>query len=166
MTELAELIVRAVLIGAGGAALMDVWGVAARRLFGIQGLDYTLLGRWIGHTARGHCFHKRIAAASPVRWESALGWAAHYSIGIAFAALLLLVWGLRWAHAPTVAPALAIGVGTILAPWLIMQPAMGAGIAGSRTLDPVATRVRNLATHTVYGVGLYVTALALAAVWP
>ena len=46
-----------------------------------------------------------------------------------------------------------------------MQPAMGAGIAGSRTPNPWATRARNLVTHAVYGIGLYVTAVALAAVW-
>ena len=45
-----------------------------------------------------------------------------------------------------------------------MQPAMGAGVAGSRTPDPRATRLRNLATHAAYGAGLYVAAVALAAV--
>jgi hypothetical protein len=45
-----------------------------------------------------------------------------------------------------------------------MQPAMGAGIAGSRTPDPRATRLRNLGTHAVYGIGMWLTALALAAV--
>jgi hypothetical protein len=40
-----------------------------------------------------------------------------------------------------------------------MQPAMGSGIAGSRTPDPRATRLRNVATHAVYGLGLYATAL-------
>lgn len=43
-----------------------------------------------------------------------------------------------------------------------MQPGMGAGFAGSRTPDPAATRLRNLGTHAVYGVGLYLAALALA----
>jgi hypothetical protein len=55
-----------------------------------------------------------------------------------------------------------VGLATILAPWLVMQPGMGAGIAGSRTPSPGRTRLRNLGTHTVYGVGLYLCALALA----
>jgi hypothetical protein len=45
-----------------------------------------------------------------------------------------------------------------------MQPAMGAGIAGSRNPNPRATRLRNLGTHAVYGVGLYFSALALSIV--
>jgi hypothetical protein len=48
---------------------------------------------------------------------------------------------------------------------LVMQPAMGAGIAAARTPSPGVTRLRNLVTHAVYGVGLYVSAVALAAVW-
>ena len=44
-----------------------------------------------------------------------------------------------------------------------MQPAMGAGFAGSRTPNPAATRLRNLGTHAVYGIGLYASALVLAA---
>jgi hypothetical protein len=55
-----------------------------------------------------------------------------------------------------------VGLGTIVAPWFVMQPAMGAGIAGSRTPNPAATRLRNLGTHTVYGIGLYASALILA----
>jgi hypothetical protein len=46
-----------------------------------------------------------------------------------------------------------------------MQPAMGAGLAGSRTPDPRATRLRNLAMHAVYGIGLYVAAVALSVAW-
>jgi Protein of unknown function (DUF2938) len=42
---------------------------------------------------------------------------------------------------------------------------MGAGIAASKTLNPRAVRLRNLATHTVYGIGLFVSAVALGIVW-
>src|SRR5688572_18713023 len=49
MTEAVELLVRGGLIGAGGAAVMDTWALLARRAFNVQGLDYALLGRWIGY---------------------------------------------------------------------------------------------------------------------
>jgi hypothetical protein len=165
MNELVEILGRAIVVGSGGAALMDAWGLLARRALNIQGLDYALLGRWIGHFPRGRFFHERIAAATPVPGERALGWAAHYAIGIGFAVLLLLVWGLDWARSPTLLPPMLVGMGTILAPWLVMQPAMGAGIAASRTPNPGAARLRNLATHAVYGIGLYLTAVALSLVW-
>lgn len=166
MSGLPELLARAALIGVGGAALMDVWGLIARRVFDIQGLDYALLGRWIGHLVRGRFAHERIASADSVPGERPLGWIVHYVIGIVFAVLLLVLGGLEWGRAPTIGPAILVGIGTILAPWLVMQPAMGAGIAGSRTPNPTATRARNLATHAVYGIGLYVSAVGLSVMWP
>lgn len=166
MNELVELLARVAFIGIGGAAAMDAWSLLARRAFGVRGLDYALLGRWIGHLPRGRFAHERIAAAAPVAGERLLGWTAHYAIGIAFAALLVGIWGPAWVRAPTIGPALVVGIGTVVAPWFVMQPAMGAGIAGALTPDPSATRARNLATHAVYGLGLYVAAVALAAVWP
>lgn len=164
MNDVAEILARAVVIGAGGAALMDAWGLVARRVLGIRGLDYALLGRWIGHWPRGRFVHERIGAAAPVRGERPLGWLAHYSIGVAFAVMLLTWVGLDWAQAPTPAAPMLVGLGTIVAPWFVMQPAMGAGIAGSRTPSPWVTRLRNLATHAVYGAGLYLTALVVSGV--
>jgi hypothetical protein len=165
MDQLVEILARAVVLGVGGAALMDAWGLLARRALNVQGLDYALLGRWIGHFPRGRFFHDRIAAAPPVFGERALGWAAHYAIGIGFAVPLLLVGGLDWARSPTLLLPMSIGMITILAPWLVMQPAMGAGIAASRTPNPGAARLRNLVTHAVYGIGLYLSAVALSLVW-
>ncbi len=162
MPDVVELLTRAVLIGVGGAALMDAWALFVRRAFDVRGLDYAMLGRWSGHLPRGRFVHERIASADPVRGERRLGWLAHSSIGVAFAVLLLAIWGADWARSPTLGPALVVGLGTIVAPWLVMQPAMGTGIAASRTPDPVAARLRNLATHTVYGIGLDASAVALA----
>lgn len=162
MPESAEFVLRGALIGAGASALMDAWSLLLRRRFNVPTLDYALLGRWIGHLGRGRFFHERIASAMPIAGERVLGWLAHYSIGVAFALVLLAIEGLDWAHSPTIGPPLAVGLATIVAPWFVMQPAMGAGIAGSRTPDPRATRLRNLGTHTVYGVGLYLAALLLS----
>jgi len=160
MAETIDLLVRGVVMGIAGSAAMDVWSAVLRRRFGISTLDYRLLGRWIGHFPRSRFVHDRIASAEPVAGERAIGWLAHYGIGVTFALLLLAIWGSGWAHSPTIWPALIVGLGTIVAPWFVMQPAMGAGIAGSRTPNPTATRLRNLGTHTVYGIGVY------AAAWP
>lgn len=143
------------LIGAGATAVMDVWSLARRRLLGIPSLDYALVGRWLGHLARGRFRHDRIAASPAVRAERLIGWSAHYVIGIAFAAILLALWGLDWTRQPTLAPALIVGIGSVAAPFLIMQPGMGAGIAAARTPRPNAARFQSLVTHTIFGLGLY-----------
>ena len=165
MPDTLDVVVRGITIGVVGSALMDVWSAVLRRRFGIPTLDYRLLGRWIGHFSKGRFVHERIAAAEPVVGERLLGWLAHYAIGVTFAFLLLAVWGHAWLTSPTIWPALAVGIGTVVAPWFVMQPAMGAGLAGSRTPDPRATRLRNLAMHAVYGVGLYLAAVALSIAW-
>ena len=58
---------------------------------------------------------------------------------------------------------MVIGLGTIAAPWFVMQPAFGLGVAGAKTSDPTAARLRNLRTHSTYGLGLYLTGRALKA---
>jgi hypothetical protein len=59
-----------------------------------------------------------------------------------------------------------IGPGTIEASSFVMQPAMGAGIAGSQSPNPRATRLRNPGTNTAYGVGPYLSAVELATLRP
>ena len=93
--------------------------------------------------------HGSIAKAPPVAGELWLGWTAHYSIGIAFCALLVAIFGLGWARSPTLGPALLIGVVTVVAPLLILQPALGAGIASTKTAAPLAIASKSLATHGV-----------------
>lgn len=162
MPESLDFVFRGVAMGVAGSALMDAWSAVLRRRFGIPTLDYRLLGRWIGHFPKGRFFHDRIIASEQVPGEQALGWLAHYAIGVMFAFLLLAIWGSAWLAAPTIWPALAVGIGTVIAPWFVMQPAMGLGIAAAKSPRPSATRLRNLGTHAVYGVGLYVAATALA----
>jgi hypothetical protein len=161
-----EIVARAVLIGIGATIVMDLWAVVRKRVFGIASLDYRMLGRWIGNLPRGRFVHDSIGAASPVRGELIIGWCAHYAIGITFALLLLELWGPDWARHPTLLPALMVGVLTVVAPFFILQPAMGAGIAASRTPRPSTARLRSLLTHTVYGIGLYLSALLWSLVMP
>jgi hypothetical protein len=51
----------------------------------------------------------------------------------------------------------------VAAPFLLMQPALGAGIAAAKTPNPTAARLRSLMTHAVFGLGLYFAARLTAA---
>jgi len=165
MNSTIELVTRSLLIGAGATVTMDLWAAVLRR-FGVPSLNFALLGRWLGHIPEGRWFHAGIAKTEPVRGERILGWLAHYSIGITFAALLLGVFGLSWARSPTLWPALLIGVVTVAAPLLILQPALGAGIASSKTPKPLLNSFKSLVTHTVFGIGLFLAARATAWLFP
>ena len=150
-----DYLVCAVPIGVGATAVMDFWALSRKRLLGIPPLDYGLVGRWLAYVARGRFRHDRISASPPVRGERLIGWTAHYLIGIALAALLLALWGLEWARRPAIGPALIVGIGSVTAPFLLMQPGMGAGIAASRTPRPAAARLQSVVTHAIFGLGLY-----------
>jgi hypothetical protein len=163
MTDGLAFVLYAILIGAGATVVMDLWALLRTRVLGAPASSFAMVGRWIGHMPQGRFVHDSIAKAPPVRGELALGWAAHYAIGIGFAALLLAIFGLEWARQPTPLPALAVGLVTVVAPLFVMQPGMGMGIAASRTPNPNAARLRSLVTHAVFGVGLYVSALLAAA---
>jgi hypothetical protein len=162
LSEPAAFLLYATLIGAGATVVMDLWALAQRRLLGIQTLDYAMVGRWLVHLTRGQFRHASIAAAPAVRCERAIGWASHYAIGIALAAGLLAGWGLAWVKQPTIGPALLVGIVSVLAPFLVMQPGMGLGIAGSRTPRPQAARLRSVATHLIFGCGLYLAGLCVS----
>ena len=69
--------------------------------------------------------------------------------------------GMAWMRAPSLLPALVLGVGTVAAPLFVMQPAMGAGIASLRTSAPLKNCLRSVANHTAFGAGLYLAAAAL-----
>jgi hypothetical protein len=151
-----DFLLHSILIGAGATAATDVWALARRRLLRIPLPDWALVGRWFAHMAHGQFRHDRIAASPAVKGERVIGWSAHYATGIAFAAVLL-----AWTRDPALAPALVVGIGSVAAPFLLMQPGMGAGIAASRTPRPAAARLQSLITHAVFGLGLYATAYFL-----
>ncbi|MEH6402936.1 MAG: DUF2938 domain-containing protein [Sneathiella sp.] len=161
-----DIIVPALFIGVGATLVMDLWAVCLKLLLKIPSLNYAMVGRWFGHIPQGRFIHQAIGKAPSVRGEFFIGWASHYVIGIIFAATLLAIWGADWALTPTLIPALIVGICTVAAPFLILQPGMGAGIAASKTPNPAVARRRSLMAHTSFGVGLYLAALLYAAIAP
>ena len=148
-----------ILIGIGATAVMDAWLLLLKRM-GIPTLNFALIGRWMGHMLRGQFAHAAIAKSVPIGGELAWGWLTHYAVGVVFATVLVGMQGADWLRSPTLLPALLVGICTVAAPLLVMQPAMGAGIASMRTKTPALNCVKSLANHTVFGLGLYVAAFA------
>lgn len=160
--SIVDLAVHAIVIGLGATAIMDAWVWLRRHWFGVPALDYARVGRWVAYLPRGRFRHAPIAATPPVRGEYAIGIAVHLLTGVAFAGILLAFWGAAWLRQPTPLPALIVGVGSVAAPFLLMQPGMGAGGAARRTPCPAKARLHSLLTHAVFGLGLYLSAAILA----
>jgi hypothetical protein len=158
----ANYILGAITIGIGATLIMDLWNLFLKRAFGIPSLNYCLLGRWLRHMPAGILRHASITAAPQKPFECTVGWIAHYTIGVTFALVLVLLTSGDWLARPTLLLALLYGIGTVVFPFFIMQPSLGLGIAASRTPKPMQARLKSLMTHTVFGVGLYLSALGLS----
>jgi hypothetical protein len=152
--------IRVVLVGIGATFVLDAWLGVIRRL-GVPTLDFALVGRWVGHAMRGRFMQPSMAKAPPIRGELALGWLTHYAVGIVFAGLLFGLMGPAWAQNPSLVPAVIVGMVTVAAPLFVMQPAMGAGFAASKTSTPLKNCLRSIVNHTVFGVGLYFSAVVV-----
>jgi hypothetical protein len=162
MAIAAHYILPAIAIGIGATLVMDLWNLFLKRTFGIPSLSYCLLGRWLRHMPGGTLRHASITAAPRKPFECTVGWVAHYTIGVVFALGLVVLTSGDWLARPRLLPALLYGVGTLVFPFFILQPSFGLGIAASRTPSPTRARLKSLATHTVFGVGLYVCALGVS----
>jgi hypothetical protein len=110
--------------------------------------------------------HANINAAPPKPFECTVGWIAHYSIGVLFALAFIVLTSGEWLARPTLLPALLYGIVTVAFPFFIMQPSFGLGIAASRAPKPQQARLKSLATHTVFGLGLYLCALGVRHLLP
>ena len=153
------MILRAIGIGLGATLAMDLWNLFLKRALGVPSLNYCLLGRWVRHMERGTFRHASIADATPMPAECAVGWMAHYSIGVTLGVVFVVLSGRAWLAQPTALPALLYGLGTAVFPFFVMQPSLGLGMASSRAPDPTRARLKSLMTHLVFGIGLYVSAL-------
>ncbi|MEA3381805.1 DUF2938 domain-containing protein [Alteromonas mediterranea] len=154
-------IVFIVLIGIGATLVMDLWALLRQQLFSIAPTNWGMVGRWIGHMRKGRFSHTSIANADAVSGEKIIGWTAHYVIGIGYAVLLFLIFGEAWLFEPTLGPAVVLGIATVIAPFFILLPGMGAGVAASKTPNPNAVRLHSVLNHAVFGLGLYLSALVL-----
>lgn len=155
-------LISATAVGVGATLVLDLLALFLKRAFNIPSANYCLVGRWMLYLPAGIFHHKSIAGTPKKVSECVLGWIAHYVIGVIFAIALVALASPRWLQQPTVLPALLFGVATVVMPFFIMQPAFGLGVAASKTPNPTQARLRSLMSHTVFGVGLYISAVAVS----
>lgn len=156
-----DFLYRSLVMGIGATALLDLWALLLNRVFGFGLPNWAMVGRWFCHLPSGRFVHADIGKSEPFTHELAVGWIAHYAVGISFAMVTLAVGGAGWAKAPTWPIPIAVGLITVGCGWFILQPGMGAGIAASRKPDANRIRTLNILGHIVFGLGLLGAALAI-----
>lgn len=93
--------------------------------------------------------------------ELSVGWAAHYLIGIVFVWAFVTAAGDSWRKHPTLAEPIIFGLLTLAMPFLVLQPAMEAGVAARKTPRPWISRGRSAAAHLAFGAGVFLGARLL-----
>ena len=162
MTEpTAHYVIEIIVIGIIATLVTDIWQ-RLQAMVGLPPARWGLIGRWVAGFPRGVFVHQSIATAASVRGETAIGWAFHYAIGIAWAALYVLIVRFGLGSDPTLVSALAVSLALLVAPWFAMQPALGMGFMASRTPKPAAARAMSVLAHTIFGIGLYLGAIGWA----
>jgi Protein of unknown function (DUF2938) len=152
-------------VGLGATLVMDLWAIFLKRAFNTAPPNYCLVGRWLCYMPDGIFRHASIAAAPQKPAECTVGWIAHYATGVVYALTLVLVTTPRWLQDPTLLPAMVLGLATVVVPFFVMQPSFGLGAAASKTPNPPQARLRSLMNHAVFGLGLYISALAIGLVF-
>jgi len=150
-----DILTQGVLIGILATALLDIWALIVKHALKLPTANWAFVGRWFGHMPQGVFIHRHIAESTSIRHELAIGWTAHYMTGAVYGLVYLVIIRGVLASEPSLTSALIFGLVTLAAPWLIMQPGMGAGIFASKTPRPNVVRLVNLSMHVVFGTGLY-----------
>lgn len=150
-----DTVYQGIAVGVMATIGLDIWAAIVKYGFRLPTANWALVGRWFGHMPRGVFVHRAIAEATPVRNELAIGWIAHYVTGIVYGVAYLLIVRVLFSAEPSLVSALAFGLATLAAPWLVMQPGMGAGVFASRTGRPAVVRLVNLSMHVAFGLCLY-----------
>lgn len=154
-------LVYTVFVGLLATLTMDIWAVVLQRTLKIALPNYCFVGRWLLTMPDGKFKHDNIAASEKKQAECKVGWLFHYVVGVAYAFVLVIPTSGGWLAHPTLLPALLLGIGTVVIPFVIMQPAFGLGLAASKAPKPGQARLRSLISHASYGVGLYLAAYSL-----
>lgn len=162
MDELVSPFTSAILMGLGATLTFDLWALFLKHAFKATPSNFCLVGRWLLYMPDGIFIHSNIGSSPRKRAECTVGWVAHYMIGITFAITFVALAGNNWLQHPTLISTILFGIVTVLAPFFIMQPSLGLGIAASETSNPIQARLRSLTNHTMFGFGLYLFGLLSA----
>lgn len=149
-----------IVMGIVATLAADLWQRLLQVIAGVPPTNWGLVGRWVAWFPRGVFVHRPITATPPVPGERGIGWAFHYVVGIAYAALYLAIVRLVLGSGPTLVSALVFATALLVAPWFVMQPALGFGFMAARMPNHAVIRAMNVSVHLAFGLGLYLGAMA------
>ncbi|WP_034999747.1 DUF2938 family protein [Beijerinckia mobilis] len=158
-----QTVIFIVIVGIGSTIALDLWSIIVAWIGWMPGTHWPSVGRWLLGLLSGRLVFDQNNTSPNTMTESVIGWGFHYIIGLAYAAMYPLFWGLDFLSAPTILPFLLIGVVvSTLAGLIILMPGMGAGLFARKTPTPMLTILYVLVAHVIFTIAQYLLALGLA----
>ncbi|KUM25601.1 hypothetical protein AU467_25885 [Mesorhizobium loti] len=149
------MVSESIVAGVVATLATDLWARLLHAVAGRAPANWGLVGRWVACMPRGVFVHRPINTTPAVHREVAIGWIFHYAVGIIYAALYLVIMRLGFGSGPTLISAVAFALILLVAPWFVMQPALGLGFMASRAPKPAVARAVSISVHAWFGFGLY-----------
>lgn len=147
-------------VGIGSTIVLDLWVTLIQKLLGIPPTNWGMVGRWLLGLPKGKLVLDTSNNAEPTLGEKTIGWLFHYLIGFAYAAIILILWGTQYIVAPTLLPAIIVGlVLSTIAGLAILLPAMGGGFFGRKLPNPFITLIYLVVAHAFFTAGQYIFAI-------
>jgi Protein of unknown function (DUF2938) len=72
--DIADIILRAALVGMGGTIVLDLYAFLMQRMSGVPA-NWKMVGRWLGHVSKGEFVQTNVEQAS--RSRANMRWAGH-----------------------------------------------------------------------------------------
>lgn len=150
----AQVLLFAAACGTIATLTMDILATLSKRFGFLDGVSYTLIGRWVGALFRGNFLHRCILNSKPVTGERGIGLLAHYAIGMGLGVFYFVLLSMLDLSPNQGLFAFAYGTATSLLPWFILFPACGFSLFGHN--GPPGSRLfrTSLANHAFFGLGL------------
>ena len=152
---MALFMAQVIFIGIVATLVIDIWAVILSTIFKLPTTNWSMVGRWCAHLRTGQIIHRPISQSKPVKYEQTIGWLFHYIIGIGYAYLYVMLMVFIFIKDPSLTSAIIYGLVTLIAPWLVLQPALGLGLFARLAEKPNTIRALNLSVHLIFGVALY-----------
>lgn len=160
---MSDVILFCLIVGIGSTIALDLWTGFLALVIKIPATDWGVVGRWLLGIPRGSLVIDAADETPPSAGEKTLGWIFHYAIGIAYAAIVLILWGTGFIAAPTLLPIILVGlVASTMAGLLILFPGLGAGLFASKLPNQGVMIVYLLVAHSVFAAAQYGSALFVA----
>lgn len=155
-----NIVIFSLIVGIGSTLTLDIWVMLVKWITGIPPTDWGLVARWVLDFRKGHFILDGTRTSPANLQEQVFGWIVHYSVGITYAVLILIVWGAEYIAAPTILPIVIIGfILSTIAGMFILFPGLGAGIMASKLPNQLTMVVYLIVAHAVFAVGQYGFAL-------